>query len=370
MNSTIHRTSRPELTFLLLFAAGFATSRIFPPIEWASVGSVLSGVTWADIARPEVFVPAFLVLFLLLSLPALLASQRQEAEKGNRIRVSGSSTTANAGDPGAANAAVGLLLARARDEFEGQLQGMFSGVGEFIASSGRFANKLDDARSELDVAVTLEQVRGTVELLVRENAAVSRESRELRASLEEAQARIAKMKESLDQARLAASTDPLTGVANRRSLDSHLAAEVGRSHDEQTPLCLIMADIDHFKSINDTYGHQAGDEVLREFGRVLKANVRAGDMVARYGGEEFTVVLPRTTAGSALTVAERLRTVISSQTFGVSGRSIGRVTASFGIAAVQVNETPAELVARADKKVYEAKVKGRNRVEMDTSGSA
>lgn len=156
-------------------------------------------------------------------------------------------------------------------------------------------------------------------------------------------------------------TDPLTGAANRRHLDQRLAEEVERCRRHGRPLAVIMADIDHFKAVNDGHGHAAGDAVLRCFAELLRTHSRASDLVARYGGEEFTVLLPEASPPEAAAVAERLRAALAGQVQAALGRA---VTASFGVALLRENEPIETLLARADQALYRSKHAGRNRVTL------
>jgi two-component system cell cycle response regulator len=129
-------------------------------------------------------------------------------------------------------------------------------------------------------------------------------------------------------------TDPLTGLSNRRYLDNHISTLFNRSMARGRPLSVLIADIDRFKQINDTYGHDAGDDIIREFANRVRSTVRGADLACRYGGEEFVVVMPDTSPEIAASVAERLRSVIETVPFVVkgSGQEL-QVTASFGIAS-------------------------------------
>ncbi len=166
-----------------------------------------------------------------------------------------------------------------------------------------------------------------------------------------------------------ANNDGLTGVFNHRYFQTSLENEVDRSIRNNSPVALIYADIDHFKNFNDTYGHQAGDFVLKEFCKVLTANIRKYDTLARYGGEEFAIILPETTAEEAMAVAEKLRVSVESHVFEEKFEKY-QVTSSFGVAAVtpatEDDFTKDTLILMADKALYEAKRKGRNRVELYT----
>ena len=172
------------------------------------------------------------------------------------------------------------------------------------------------------------------------------------------------LRTNLDQSLEAAVTDPLTGLHNRRYMTSQLDALVARAVRDGRPVSALLLDIDHFKKINDSFGHDAGDEVLREFAVRLASNVRAVDLPCRFGGEEFVVVMPETALGDAERIAERIRMHVSGAPFRVSGgKEVLSVTISIGVAATfGAADTPDHLLKRADEALYEAKASGRNRV--------
>jgi two-component system cell cycle response regulator len=158
-------------------------------------------------------------------------------------------------------------------------------------------------------------------------------------------------------------TDPLTGLYNRRYLDAHLKSVVARAVATAKPVCVLLFDIDHFKGINDTYGHDAGDDVLRDFSDRLRRVVRGIDLVARYGGEEFVLVMPETDTAFAGTVAERLRRDVEMVAFTTKAGASLPVTVSIGLAEWQgPADTADTLIKRADRALYAAKGAGRNRV--------
>ena len=170
--------------------------------------------------------------------------------------------------------------------------------------------------------------------------------------------------ERLDYSLEMAVTDALTGLHNRRYMSGQLQALVSRAAQGGSGVSVLMLDIDHFKSVNDTFGHDAGDEVLREFAVRLATNVRAVDLPCRMGGEEFVVVMPGAALEDAHRVAERIRRDVAAAPFRVmSGKELLNVTISIGVAATNgAADTPDALLKRADEGVYEAKASGRNKV--------
>lgn len=164
-------------------------------------------------------------------------------------------------------------------------------------------------------------------------------------------------------------TDPLTGLYNRRYMETHLARLVEQAGNRGKPLAVLVVDVDYFKAINDSYGHDAGDDVLREFALRMRKSVRNIDLACRYGGEEFVIVMPETDMGVAAMVGERLRRLVANEPFAVQQgeRRLG-VTISIGIAALAgPDDTAAALLKRADRALYRAKRDGRNRVVPDAA---
>lgn len=162
-----------------------------------------------------------------------------------------------------------------------------------------------------------------------------------------------------------ATHDRLTGAWNRRQFDALLASEMNRARRHDFPLSLIMFDIDHFKNVNDTCGHQAGDDLLSTLSLYVNANIRDIDILARWGGEEFMVITPNTGIEAARLLAEKLRTLIENGNFGEAGR----VTCSFGVTQLRPGDTAESFTGRADTAMYQAKQGGRNRVCGDENST-
>jgi diguanylate cyclase (GGDEF)-like protein len=166
--------------------------------------------------------------------------------------------------------------------------------------------------------------------------------------------------EELVESLLLAETDPLTGVANRRRFYEALAAESARAERYGSTWSVLSIDLDHFKTVNDTHGHEAGDAVLRSTAMDLGALIRQGDILARVGGEEFAILTPETTGSSAAALADRLRVMIASRSYP----ALGTVTCSLGVAQALPGEEVDRVLRRADSALYQAKASGRNRVVM------
>jgi diguanylate cyclase (GGDEF)-like protein len=209
--------------------------------------------------------------------------------------------------------------------------------------------------AEGDLAVDLPAAKGEVgDLTAVFNHMVGR----LRQGRQELDAMNEKLRRQNEELERLSTSDALTGLHNRRFLTQRLSEELSRAYRQKTAFTVLMADVDEFKKYNDTYGHPAGDEVLKKVAKILLSSTRAMDSTARYGGEEFAVLLNDTTGEEALEVAERIRTRVAAQNF--SGQ---RVTISIGMAEFPEDGYTADaVISSADEALYEAKRGGRNRV--------
>ena len=171
---------------------------------------------------------------------------------------------------------------------------------------------------------------------------------------------ITNRKRAEEEIHLFATTDSLTGITNRREFTTILEREVDRAKRYATPMALAMYDLDYFKRINDTFGHDVGDNVLQTVTRLVKENLRAADIMARWGGEEFMVLMPQSDIQGARIVAEKLRLAISGHHFD----KVNELTVSFGVAMFESQDDLDSLLKRVDNALYLAKKQGRNRVEI------
>jgi diguanylate cyclase (GGDEF)-like protein len=169
-----------------------------------------------------------------------------------------------------------------------------------------------------------------------------------------------------EQLRDQALRDPLTGLYNRRYLEETIERELARAARNNRPVAIVMCDLDHFKLVNDTHGHMAGDEVLRVFAELLKTHARGSDIVCRFGGEEFVMFLPDMPPAVAYQRAEKLRTELAAKRITV-GAAVIQVTASFGVAAFPENgKTMDSLINAVDAAMYQAKEAGRDRIVVSS----
>jgi diguanylate cyclase len=237
-----------------------------------------------------------------------------------------------------------------------------------IANRG-YAKSLVDSKLSLAEATQPEQVRLIVELMIDENQRIMHEAGKLENGLEQSRRQIEQLQVTLAAAEEIGTRDALTSVANRRQFDKVLSASMVTAEKDNSALCLVLADIDHFKAVNDKHGHVAGDNVLKSLAELLTKNVKGRDTVARYGGEEFAIILPQTAIGDAYQVGEQIRTRLEAAQWSVAGTGgpLGKITASFGIAQLRDGDLPVTLIERADANLYESKRQGRNRITLDSS---
>jgi diguanylate cyclase len=340
------------------------------PAQWSAILATCVGATGAglvlllgdwslfDLSGGVVLTTSYNPL--ALALPAALAITGIAAllfVLGRRVRLGGGSGATGQLAPADKVAKAGLKL-------DSELAKVLAFIRAHLGSSETYAKSLASAQSRLAALTEPKQVRVVVSLLVAENERMRRDTNELKSKLEEAKARIETLHTSLSKAQEMGLQDPLTSVGNRRCFDETLEKEIIEAENSRKPLSLVMCDIDNFKVINDSFGHSVGDEVLKMFASLLADNVRETDTVTRFGGEEFGIILPQTAQESAIGLAERMRRQCESKQLIVrnANQTIGKVTASFGVAQHREGDGPEMLVQRADAKLYEAKCAGRNRV--------
>jgi len=250
-----------------------------------------------------------------------------------------------------------MRIEAAAAQMLGAIETAGAGAEEYGAALKDFSGGLQGARSGQDF-------RKLVGDLIASTRAMSGRVIDLQTQLNDSKSEISRLHDNLASARTQALTDALTGIGNRHAFERTLAAAAAEAREDNAPLSLVMLDLDHFKRINDTYGHPIGDLVLKLVGQMLTKSIKGQDTAARYGGEEFAVILPNTARDNAVTVAEQIRQAVANKKIvrKGSGQEIGPVTLSLGVAQYRPHEPLADLVARADAALYAAKQGGRNRV--------
>lgn len=234
-----------------------------------------------------------------------------------------------------------------------------------------YGHVLEGIHSQLSAPEGVSEVKMLVEQVLDETKKMQERTRELEAALQESTKEISSISDHLIAAKQQALTDGLTNIANRRCFDEELARLTAEAIADNTPLCMLIGDIDHFKAFNDTHGHRVGDKVLQQVAMTLTQCIKGRDLAARYGGEEFAVILPVTDIDGAEKVAEQIRTSISTKKIRMksSGLDLGSITMSIGGTVFVPGEPVSSLIERADQGLYEAKRTGRNKVILRLPGA-
>ena len=257
---------------------------------------------------------------------------------------------------------------QALDNASVQVATTLNALLEKLESAGRdagdYGRTLSRASGELGAALSPDEIRHLVDSLSTATQTMETRTRVLEDELNRSSEQVNLLKSQLEDVRKESLTDSLTNVANRKAFDAELQAATAETHEDGETVALVMFDIDHFKTFNDTWGHQTGDQVLRLVARCMSENVKGRDTVARFGGEEFAVILRRTTLDNATRLADQIRTYVQSRKLvkRSSGDILGTITVSAGVARLGAGDTPASLIQRADTCLYRAKNGGRNRV--------
>jgi diguanylate cyclase len=261
--------------------------------------------------------------------------------------------------------AVGMQV---KDEID-QVMAMIEAAA---GSATSYTESLAGVTQQLGAARDREGLRTIVESLVQTAKDMERSNQALEARLIASKEEIHQLQHNLEAVRHESLTDPLTSLANRKYFDLALEKALADAATKREPLSLMMTDIDHFKTFNDNYGHQTGDQVLRLVAMAVKANTKGQDIAARYGGEEFAIVLPNTVMRSATTVADHIRRAVMTKQLmkRSTHEQLGRITVSIGVATLRDGDTAQSLIGRADACLYAAKRNGRNLVVCEADPDA
>jgi diguanylate cyclase len=262
----------------------------------------------------------------------------------------------------------GDAIKKIGDQVQQSLTELAGTLSVVKATTTDYGGTLADVKKEIENAKTIEELGRVVSGIVEETKLMAQKNQDLEFQLTSSSTQVAELKKNLDNVKKEATTDGLTGLANRKAFDKQIQDWVEEAGISGIDLCLLMMDIDHFKHFNDTYGHQTGDQVLRLVARTLLDGVKGGDFAARFGGEEFALIFPNTPLSAAVRVADTLRKAVEGKEVvnKNSNESLGRITLSGGLAHYTKGESVSSFIERADAALYDAKKAGRNTIKSAT----
>ncbi len=254
---------------------------------------------------------------------------------------------------------------QAGDRVQSTIKEVNSIVSNVKDATSKYNSTLSDVSQKLtNKKSSAEDIEKAVQMVVADTQTMIQQNQKLEEQLSRSSQAMKEMQRDLDQVRKEALTDSLTGLSNRKAFDAEIRRTAHEMSESGQTFSLVMMDIDYFKSFNDNYGHQVGDQVLRLVARTLIEGVKGRDMAARFGGEEFALILPETNTQGALKVADSLRRAVAGKEVinRNSGDKLGRITLSGGVAQFLPGEDIDDLIARADAALYTAKHNGRNQI--------
>jgi diguanylate cyclase len=301
----------------------------------------------------------FALGFLLLRMHALQTVGRHPAPP-----LPSQPDSAAKASPAAADEDALATIEETKLAIHGLVRNLAECVTDLLESNASYDSKMAGHKTAIQKAMTLAGLEEIERLLLGEIEEVRQSGQRYRAQLDQAHARIREQNELMERIQADARIDHLTQLPNRRALDARLGEEFERARRYGNIFSIAILDIDHFKAVNDSWGHVAGDKLLQLVAMMIQKNIRLNDMAARYGGEEFALVLAETKARPARTVAEKIRRVIEASAL-MHERTTIRVTVSAGVGEVDPQRDSLEtLLNRVDAALYRAKQSGRNRVEL------
>lgn len=260
----------------------------------------------------------------------------------------------------------------AGDKIQSTIKDVNSIVSNVKEATSKYSSSLEQVHEKLAGTMSKEEIDMVVRNIMEGTQGMIQQNQVLEEQLNKSSQAMKDMQRDLEQVRKEALTDSLTNLANRKAFDAEIRRIAKEAESAGTAFCLIMLDIDHFKSFNDNYGHQVGDQVLRLVARTLIEGVKGRDIAARFGGEEFSLILPETNTQGALKVADYLRKAVAGKEVinRNTGGKLGRITMSGGVAQYLPGESVESLIERADAALYSAKHNGRNQIAVAPAGVA
>ncbi|NTU76776.1 MAG: diguanylate cyclase [Alphaproteobacteria bacterium] len=250
-----------------------------------------------------------------------------------------------------------------------ELKRVMGALSQNAEDASEYNKTLTSFSGTLQTNVSLDQIRAAVSRVASETHVMAEQNERLQKQLAQSTQQLSETRYNLDQVRKSSLLDALTEVGNRKFFNEELNRTTLEAAESNMPLAMLIADIDHFKKFNDTYGHLIGDQVLRLVAHTLVENLKGRDIVARYGGEEFVILMPNTTVSDAEKVANQLRTTLATKRIRRknTNETLGTVTISLGATEYFPKEELDGFIARADAALYDAKQTGRNKVVVRSS---
>lgn len=256
------------------------------------------------------------------------------------------------------------VVRRAGDQIHTAIKDVTGAVRDVRSASAEYSGKLGGVSQQIEDVSDPDELKNILTGVITDTDTMLVQNKKLEDQLDQSSVLMEELQRDLEKVRREALTDGLTGLSNRKSFDAEIKRFTEQAKAENRTFALLMLDIDHFKTFNDNYGHQIGDQVLRLVARTLIEGVKGRDVAARYGGEEFAIILPDTPLDAAVTVSEALRKAVASKDVvnRNTGQKLASITLSVGAAEHAEGESIEELIERADAALYTAKHNGRNQV--------
>lgn len=256
------------------------------------------------------------------------------------------------------------LQTQANESLQSEMADVQRFIQSYMHSTEQFQGAMDTSSRSLNEASSAADVEVIIALMIRENQRIRSQTKQLSNSLQETQNEIVRLQKRLKKSQQAEQQDPMTGLPNRRFFQNAIATAIAQAEAGQGQLSFSIADIDHFKAVNDTFGHQIGDEILKFVGTFISQKLGDNGTVSRYGGEEFAIIMPDIEIEEARLILGQIKEGLASAKLVTSKtrKPIGSITVSFGLSERIDGDTIETLFERADEKLYEAKKAGRNRV--------